>query len=771
MNSLSASCFLFAVLASVLPGTTLAAAGSGPIKLRSPSAELSATNEGGVEKDIAQLLEGVSSLGRPGSSLPGEVIAFGEDAFLIASAGKGDAERGAIGASRFSRGRIVVFGHGSFFGAWEQGAGGETFLANAIRWSGNIKEPRVAFLAGGDDLRKRLSDEFRSATSHRNFGDLPDLSDGVDVVVWVGGTLNKEQLGDLRSFVMRGGGVLLGVCPWGNQQIWDGQGKGRSIRTDLSQNQLIGEMGLVLGDATIGEAVYTLADTSVLPHAGRAVAAATAYIQGNKPKATANVEPGAAASQVAGLLRALPPTENTFKLQIESALVDSTFSDSVPANGKPTRKSNVAGHLGMLLATETWKDAAPSEVPVAPGADFFPGAVPKSAKRIERTIEVSAKQALNGGWISTGLYAAPGEVISLAARPSASAKGWKLRIGAHKDQLWHKDSWTRWPEITLERRIAFDGKAKFEVASPFGGPIYFVAGKGASEASFTVDGAVEAPFFILGDDRSAEQWKMRRNAPAPWAELVCDGMILTVPSGAIRDLDNPVALMEYWQRAADCYPELRMEPQPKRAERMVEDIQISAGWMHSGYPVMTHGAERTNHSASVDLETLTSTGNWGYFHEFGHNAQRREWTFSGTGEVTCNLFSLYLGEKMAGIDPWTNPWLQSQKGKPAKHFASGADFAKWKSQPGLALMMYATIQHEFGWTPFQAAFQAYLDAPSHEAPKTDNEKRDAWLVRMSQALELDLGPYFQHWGVPTSEEARAKVAHFKPWMPKEYGQP
>ncbi|MDE0896032.1 MAG: hypothetical protein OSB10_05555, partial [Planctomycetota bacterium] len=93
MNSLSASSFLFVVLASVLPGTTLAAAGSGSIKLRSPSAELSATSKGSVEKDIAQLLEGVSSLGRPGSSLPGEVIAFGEDAFLIASAGKGDAER------------------------------------------------------------------------------------------------------------------------------------------------------------------------------------------------------------------------------------------------------------------------------------------------------------------------------------------------------------------------------------------------------------------------------------------------------------------------------------------------------------------------------------------------------------------------------------------------------------------------------------------------------------------------------------------------------
>lgn len=58
--------------------------------------------------------------------------------------------------------------------------------------------------------------------------------------------------------------------------------------------------------------------------------------------------------------------------------------------------------------------------------------------------------------------------------------------------------------------------------------------------------------------------------------------------------------------------------------------------MHSGYPIMTHldAAPRM-----VNLAALRSVGEWGLFHELGHNHQADAWTFDGTVEVTCNLFS------------------------------------------------------------------------------------------------------------------------------------
>ncbi|MEM7519249.1 MAG: M60 family metallopeptidase, partial [Planctomycetota bacterium] len=279
---------------------------------------------------------------------------------------------------------------------------------------------------------------------------------------------------------------------------------------------------------------------------------------------------------------------------------------------------------------------------------------------------------------------------------------------------------------------------------------------------------VEAPFFELGNSASVKDWNRRRKAPAPWGELCCEGIILTVPSGALRKLDDPTELMTWWNTAMACYPELRGEPQPRRPERLVEDIQISAGWMHSGYPVMTHGAEKTEESNAVDFETLSSQGDWGYFHEFGHNAQKSDWTFSGTGEVTCNLFSLYLGERMAGIEPWENSWLESQKDKPAEYFARGSDFEEWKRSPGLALMMYAEIQREFGWDPFKEALRAYLKLAEGERPRSDLEKHDCWLLEISRATRKNLGPYFERWGLPTTAEARAQVADSEAWMPAGY---
>jgi len=720
--------------------------------------------------DLETLLTGVVELEKPGNALPGNLVAFGERAFVIASGGDEKTPHGVIAGAHFGRGRVIAFGHNAFLDEWDASGDGERFMVHAIRWSGaaaKSKKLRVAFLGGGESLRLRAEESFPGAKACSRFSSLGRLN-AWDVVLWCGGQLDDDELAELTDFVEDGGGVLLGVCPWGNQQIWDGQGQGKSIRTDLAHNKFLRPMGLVFGEHTVGRATYRLdeAANSQL-HAGRAVRAVSAWIAGDERRAerASELEPGVAAGLVADLLRALPPGDEQFGAELARQLEKSSLEDRVPSSGRETPKSDVAGYLGMLFSTQAWKDAAPEDVPAAPGSEFFPGEVPRSAKRLQRDFDIDDETTERGGWISTGLYAVAGEPLTITSK---AAEGWKIRIGAHRDKLWHKDSWSRWPEITLERAIETDRNGSFTVASPFGGLVYLIPTKRARAARFTIQDAVEAPFFRLGDKDSAAEWKRRRNAPAPWAELECDGVVLTVPSGAVRKLKDPTALMEFWNRAMACYPELRGEPQPARAERLVEDIQISAGWMHSGYPVMTHGADNTKHSAAVDLETLQTKGNWGYFHEFGHNAQRPEWTFSGTGEVTCNLFSLYLGERMAGIEPWKNAWLENQKKKPAAHFEKGAPFDEWRSQPGLALMMYATVQREFGWEPIKSALRAYLDAPEAERPKTDDDKRDRWLIRLSEATGRNLGPYFEKWGVPTSAAARDEVEKFDDWMPDEY---
>ncbi len=725
--------------------------------------------------DVEALTRSAKDLGPPPGALPGEVLAYGQRAFVLASVGAAPAGRGVIAAARHGEGRVLAFGHNAFLGGWQVGA----FMDDAIAWTahGELEQLKLFVLGGRAELEALL----RPRVKHLECGPcLPSAADleGYDAIQWVAGDLAGEDLDKLEAYVAAGGGLLFGVCPWGRQQIWDGQAGGLSIRTDLPHNQLARRFGLVFGADTAGGSGYDLdPESHAERHAGRAFERVIDELEGRSASSAgpeSAVLPGDAA-RVAALLRALPAEDSRFLPRMQAALARADLASHVPAPGRPAEASDVDAHLGMLLATTTWKELPASEIPAAPGSEFFPGAVPTDAPRLTRTLSFDAQLVARGGWLSTGLYAAPGEVVQLVLK-SGKARDWSLRIGAHRDVLWHKQSWSRWPEITLERDL--DPSGLDACASPFGGLIYLLPKSAAGAASFELTNVIEAPYFDLrveaassatSRDGGLEDWPRRRSAPAPWGELACDGVILTLPAPALRKLDDPAALMRWWDEAMACYPELRGEPQPSAPERLVEDLQISAGWMHSGYPVMAHGADDREHSAAADLAVLATKGDWGYFHEFGHNAQKADWTFSGTGEVTTNLFSLYLGERMAGIEPWANPWLENQKSKPAAYFAAGADFEQWKRQPGLALMMYATVQRDFGWQPFKRALASYLTLPPAERPRTDAEKHDRWLIELSRATERDLGPYFHKWGLPTSREARATLTDLEAWMPLEYG--
>lgn len=77
---------------------------------------------------------------------------------------------------------------------------------------------------------------------------------------------------------------------------------------------------------------------------------------------------------------------------------------------------------------------------------------------------------------------------------------------------------------------------------------------------------------------TADDWSQRRVAPSPWAELEFDNIILTVPSKAVRDLEQVDELAKLWNNIMKTVAELATTP-PKfpRKERIVIDVQISRG--------------------------------------------------------------------------------------------------------------------------------------------------------------------------------------------------
>ena len=458
-----------------------------------------------------------------------------------------------------------------------------------------------------------------------------------------------------------------------------------------------------------------------------------------------------------------------------------------PSAKYPVGRADVASRLAAAVFLVKQDLTPPESVHAHPLAADFPGPVPADAPRLTRTLTINTSEPRGHStgrysqpdrprWHSTGLYAAPGELVTVTV-PSSVARTERLnvRVGAHSDANWKRPEWTRMPVIS--RRFPISSTTT-HVANAFGGLIYIKVPVNANlgKVTVTIEGAVAAPLFVLGETDLAAWRNEIRYAPAPWSEIAGRNMIVTTAASEVRDLDDPAAVAETWDRILDLNAELAAWPSPARLrrERFVVDRQISVGWMHAGYPIMAH----LHHQAKVvDVRHLRSPvgweerdSNWGIFHEVGHQHQSSDWTFDGTVEVTVNLFTLYVYEFLCGI-----PVAENWRGSPAfraremaRYDFENPDFDLWKREPFLALVMYVQMQQAFGWDAYRQVFATYRALPDSERPKSDDEKRDQWLVRFSRQVGRNLGPFFEMWGVPTSRTARTSIADLPVWLPPDF---
>lgn len=407
------------------------------------------------------------------------------------------------------------------------------------------------------------------------------------------------------------------------------------------------------------------------------------------------------------------------------------------------------------------------------------GEIEAGSPRVSRDIVVDPAQTR---WHSTGLYAAPGEKLRVKLPPGAAEKGVWIRIGGHLDNIARRPAWKRMPRV--HRAFLVKG-AEGVVASPFGGAVYIDIGDNppfSEPFKVTIENAVPAPYFVLGETSDEEWIDNIRDYPAPYAELVCEHLCISLPSKYIRNLDNPTELMRFWDKTVAGHDWLGGHAHLRKfPDRINIDVQISVGAAHSGYPTQGNKAW-----GLLDLDHLLREGSWGWFHELGHEAQARPdkrwphdnyYTFDGSIECTVNLYSSHARD-MHGIKGrsgwgWTSyPELVMRKAlevveDPEKSYASVGVAHK------LAMMLQ--LRDAFGWDTWAEVLSGYtrdFDKGAISGRWSDQRKRDEFLLRFSQACGHDLTRWMRdYWKVAVSDQAVAKVAELDlpEWLPATGG--
>jgi hypothetical protein len=712
-----------------------------------------------VKTERAKILEGVGSVPKTGA--PGPIAIWGTMAFpILAAPDRQGAELAVAAAAGYGKGRVILFGHNSYLTGTEGGDHAK-LMENCVKWAGGKASPRVG-LKQVNALNFYKEHGFNSAKTFTGPLEKKTLND-FDVVI-----LNIQAMTDpaegeaLAAWVKEGGGVIAAMTGWAFEQT----SGGKNLAVAHGVNRALMPAGIAITDMSAFDQLPSFqarADLPVMMNASVAIAAIKRQGSGGVAPSAEEMKQGMSAIQVA--LASQPPDRSNLRDAVVAAIGGAGSATPVPTKAEPlTEARNPADRLRLGMETRVLRLAPGSAVAAHPSHVFFPGKAPADATRVTQEVKVNPEIP---GWTSTGLYAVAGEPITVTLPAILAGKGYAVRIGCHSDTLYHLESWSRAPDIT--KSVALES-AETQAASAFGGLIYIeVPGRGASDAPFAVNikGGIAAPLFVLGQDDDAKWNAEIKHRPAPWAELACDKVVLSVPTEVARTVKNPTELMAFWKRVVEAQDDVSNQTaERKRPERMVADVQISAGFMHSGYPIMIHVPEALE---MVTYGRIKFPG-WGFYHEIGHNHQRDTFTFAGTGEVTNNVIGMYCYHAVLQKD-----WLighpaiseEARKRNVQKIKMASDKWAAWKADPFLALTTYIQLVQAFGWDSWKKYLHSFADSSYGPIPKNDDERRDQFLVRYSKIVNKNLGPFFDAWGIPVSSSAKAEVSKLEAWMPKE----
>ena len=269
-----------------------------------------------------------------------------------------------------------------------------------------------------------------------------------------------------------------------------------------------------------------------------------------------------------------------------------------------------------------------SVAPAAPAARHFPGldshgladALYDATPVFNVNVAISTRAAR---FQFTGWWAKPGDTITVRIANEFLAMGMSIVIGINRDQFVtsDKDSWSRTPS-SLYASAALTANVT-QLAFSHGGPVLLDFPDSVLDTlplvtlTLGLDNVVPMARFQQGVTDEAAYNASCANAAAPFASYESSLLHFFVPRPTLcsRSFAELEASAAFWDEIVPTYEVLRGLAWPRRINIIVHDYQISVGYLHSGYPIMSQelgvNSNLPTYIVVFDAAVLYDSGSWG----------------------------------------------------------------------------------------------------------------------------------------------------------------
>ena len=455
-----------------------------------------------------------------------------------------------------------------------------------------------------------------------------------------------------------------------------------------------------------------------------------------------------------------------------------------------------------------------ADLPIFPDAAVYPGPVSENAPRITKGIIINGNYQTDPGYMlngqetvlrPTGLYVPAGEIITISNPGNLSLKDWKVRVGiSFFDLEGGYAVYNRFPRIGNSFVIQGQGQ-ETQIANPFGGGLYIEIPDGSSvgEVTLNVQGAVEMPTYALAGHTGLNQSVSKfladvDKAYIPYFELIGNSFNLTWPNRFGHLYQDPQAVLGRLDELFAAVSQMAGRPTERiRSEWLATDrmIPCPSTVYCASYPLHadldvgdpTLREENDYNSASplqyIRNDYFGETANTDIisqrngaeilWHEWGH-LHNLPTLICQEQETNVHLPFTVLADQVLGADIDTALRYSGFQDYDRNDAALDTMFSpNWQVDKRLCLdawdneVRYQTrgwarlveIAGLYGWEAVGKIHEAfYKRGVAFGAPINYGVTDDDFIKTASEALNLNLVPVFDFWGVPASSMMRNNLS-------------